>query len=167
MAGKTIDVNLINPFIEATLECLKDMAGMQPVRQRIFLKTDPTMHGDVAGIIGLSRGITGSCVVSFPLVLARRIVAGMLMDEPDKLTLDMVNDGIGEVANMVAGGAKRRFSTTSYKFDISVPTVIAGTPVALYNPQDVVSIACLFQAKPEWPEAFLIEIALKPGERPA
>jgi chemotaxis protein CheX len=162
MSGKTIDVNLVNPFIEATIECLTQMAGMQPARKRLFIKNDPKMHGDVSGVIGMSRGLTGSCMVSFPMPLARRIVGGMLMEDPAALTPEMVNDGIGEVANMVAGGARRLFVAAGKQFDISTPTVISGDPISMFNPGDVVSIAAEFTSKPEWPETFLVEVALKP-----
>lgn len=165
--AKTIDVQLLNPFIQATLDCLTTMAGVSPQRVRVFVKQDPQMHGDIAGIIGMSKGITGSCVVSFPHGLAAQIVARLLGDDPAKLTPEMVNDGIGEVANMVAGGAKRLFQTTPYRFDISTPTVVAGEPVKLFNPADTVAIACEFRADPQWPDTFLIEVALKPREKEA
>lgn len=162
MAKKTIDVQLLNPFITATLECLTQMAGMTPERKRVFVKTDPMMHGYITGIIGMSNGITGSCSVSFPHGLAKHIVAKFMGENETNLTDDMVSDGIGEVANMVAGGAKRQFATTEYRFDISTPTVIMGSPTALYNPAETVSIACEFTASPAIAETFLIEIALKP-----
>lgn len=164
---KTIDVNLLNPFIGATLDCLKQMARVNPARKRVFVKTDPLMHGDICGIIGMTNGITGSCVVSFPDALARRIVARLLGDNESTIAPGMVQDGIGEIANMVAGGAKRAFATagTGYRFDISTPTVVAGEPVRLFNPQDTVSIACEFTAEAQWPETFLIEIALKPTDK--
>ncbi len=79
---KTIDVNLLNPFISAALDCLRQMAGAKPERKRVFVKTDPTMHGDICGIIGMTNGITGSCVVSFPDALARRIVADRIEHGP-------------------------------------------------------------------------------------
>ena len=163
---KTVDVQLLNPFIQATLDCLVSMAHCRPRRVKVFVKTDPRMHGDVAGIIGMSQGITGSCVVSFPMGLARRIVARLLGDSPEGLSADMVNDGIGEVANMVAGGAKRIFlAQGTHRFNISTSTVISGVPVQLFNPGDTVAIACEFAADPDWPETFLIEVALKPAEK--
>lgn len=163
--AKTIDVNLLNPFITATLECLTQMAGIAPARKRVFVKQDPRMHGDICGIIGMTNGITGSCVVSFPEPLARRIVARFLSESEAALSVEMMRDGIGEVANMVAGGAKRQFANSPYRFDISTPTVVHGAPIMLFNPQDTVSIACEFSADPRWPESFLIEIALKPQEK--
>lgn len=162
--AKTIDVNLINPFIDSTLECLQQMAGCQPQRKRVFVKKDMAMHGNISGVIGLSNGITGSCAVSFPQSLAERIVAAFL-GESIPVAEQMIHDGIGEVANMVAGGAKMRFAKAGFNFSISTPTVIAGSPTQLWNPNEVVSIACEFSAKPEWEETFLIEIASKPTDK--
>jgi len=162
MARKTIDVQLLNPFIVATLDCLTQMAGMTPERKRVFIKTDPMMHGFITGIIGMSNGITGSCSVSFPASIARHIIAKFMEEDEAALTDEMVSDGIGEVANMVAGGAKRHFASTAYRFDISTPTVIMGAQTALYNPAETISIACEFIASPALAETFLIEIALKP-----
>lgn len=162
---KTIDVNLLNPFISAALDCLRQMAGAKPERKRVFVKTDPTMHGDICGIIGMTNGITGSCVVSFPDALARRIVARLLSEKEESISAAMIEDGIGEVANMVAGGAKRKFADTPYRFDITIPTVVHGEPVKLFNPADTVAIACEFTADPDWPETFLIEVALKPTDK--
>lgn len=168
--SKTVDVQLVNPFLVATLECMAVMAGLQPERRRLFLKTTPLMHGDIAGIIGLSQAgsqglITGSVVVSFPNSLARRIVSRLMGEDAETLPKDLLMDGIGEVANMVGGGAKRLLAGTSYRFDISTPTVLAGHAVNLYNPPETVSIACEFLAHPQWSETFLIELATKPIDR--
>lgn len=162
--AKTIDVQLLNPFILATLDCLTEMAKLKPKRQRIFIKNDHLMHGHITGIIGMSNGITGSCTVSFPLRLGTFVVARFLGEEEANISASLLSDGIGEIANMVAGGAKRRFMETPYRFDISVPTVIIGNPTGLYNPAGSTSIACEFIATPDISETFLIDIALKPEE---
>ena len=122
------------------------------------------MHGSISGVIGLSNGITGSCAVSFPGSLAERIVASFL-GESIPMDESIIHDGIGEVANMVAGGAKMRFANSGFNFSISTPTVIAGKPTQLWNPAEVVSIACEFTARPDWEETFIIEIATKPKDK--
>lgn len=163
--AKTIDVQLLNPFILATLDCLTEMASLSPQRKRVFVKKDAQMHGDISGVIGMSKGITGSCVVSFPRRLATHVVARFMGEAEANLTDSMVSDGIGEVANMVAGGAKRRFHSTNLYFDISTPTMILGGKTSMYNPLDITSIACEFIATPEIDETFIIEVALKPEDK--
>ena len=165
--AKTVDANLLNPFLNATLECMQVMAGLQPERKRLFIKTSTQMHGDVAGVIGMTNGVTGSCVVSFPESLARRIIAKLMMeDDPAKLTKEMILDGVGEIANMVGGGAKRKLANGGTRFDISTPTVLYGKPIQLYNPPDTISIAAEFSVHPEWPETFLFELATRLVEKP-
>jgi chemotaxis protein CheX len=167
--AKTVDAALVNPFLVSTLECLGVMANLSPVRIRLFLKSTPVMHGDVAGVIGLSHaqgtGVTGSLVVSFPDSLARKVVSGFANELPESLTQDIVIDGIGEVANMVAGGAKRKLAGTRLSFNISTPTLLYGAGTSLHNPPDTVSIASEFKAHPDWPETFLVELATKPVDK--
>jgi chemotaxis protein CheX len=159
---KTIDVNLLNPFLDATLNCLNQMAGLTPQRKRIFLKTSPEMHGFITGIIGLSNGLTGSCMLSFPRRLAQEIVGKLLGADPSTVDDAMISDGIGELANMIAGSAKRQFIAQNKHFDISTPTVVMGESTCLYNPADTLSIACEYLPFTEATETFLLEIALKP-----
>jgi len=164
--AKTIDVKLLNPFVAATLECMSSMAGATPQRQRVFVKTDPLMHGEVTGMIGLSNGMTGSCALSFPMAMAKQLVGRFLGEEAHKITAEMVCDGVGETANMVAGAAKRAFVNLGMHFDISTPTVVmGGVPTAVHNPADTLNIACEFRLFPESDETFLLEIALKPTDR--
>lgn len=158
--AESVDVNLLNPFIQAVLDCLTQMAGLDPKRKRVFVKQSPQMLGEVSGIIGLSNGVTGSCTVSFPTSLAEKVVASLL-GESCEGDMAMVRDGIGEVANMVAGGAKRMFHDSDYNFQISTPTVIQSgeEPPSIYNPKDSVSICCEFVADDE---VFFVEVAVRP-----
>jgi chemotaxis protein CheX len=164
MNEKSLDVTIINPFINATLACLSQMAKIESKRERIFVKTNAKMHGSVTGIIGLTNGITGSVAVSFPHNLAKLIVARLLGDSPDKLSEAVIGDGIGEVANMVAGGAKRAFAETEHRFNISTPTVIMGDQTSMFNPAPAVTIAAEFSTSISQTETFLIEIAFRPNK---
>jgi chemotaxis protein CheX len=157
-----LDVGIINPFIEATLQCLQEMAGLRPRRAELYLKRDARMLGDINGVIGMANGLCGSCVVSLPTSLAERIVAALLGEDCTGNEA-LVQDGIGEVANMIAGGAKRRFHDADHRFDISTPTVIAGHgPLEMHNPKGSICVCCEFQAHPDWPERFAVEVAVIP-----
>ena len=135
-------------------------------RRRIFVRQDKKMYGDVCGVIGMTNGICGSCVVSFPLHMAEKLVS-CILEEDVTGNMEMVNDGIGEVANMVAGGAKRRFDSSDYRFDISTPTVILGAgDLELYNPEGIIGICCEFEAHLNEggdDDCFLIEVAVRPS----
>ena len=117
-------------------------------------------------MLGLSHGMTGSCAVSFPMEMAKRLVGRFLGEQPQAVTPEMACDGVGEIANKVAGTAKRAFIGRGPHFDISTPTVLmGGVPTAVHNPPDTRNIACEFTVFSDSRETFLLKIALKPSDR--
>lgn len=120
-----LNVNYINPFIGATLQALEMMAAVRPERGTPFVKTDQVAKGDISGIIGLAGEATGSVALTFPENLARRIYANLVGEEASGLT-EEVCDAIGELANMVAGGAKAELSQQGCNFQIAIPTIVVG-----------------------------------------
>ena len=49
-----MNVEFINPFINATINVLSTMARIEPSLQKPHLKSEVKSHGDVTGIIGLA-----------------------------------------------------------------------------------------------------------------
>lgn len=119
------NVEYINPFIAATVKALEVMAGIQPKRGKLFVKTDRAASGDISGVIGLAGEAVGSVAVTFPEALARRVYAAMVGEEADGLH-EGVRDAVGEIANMIAGGAKAALTKEGYQFRIAIPTIVVG-----------------------------------------
>lgn len=120
-----ISVEYINPFITATLQALEVMAAVRPARGHPFVKTDHVAKGDISSVIGLAGEATGSVAVTFPERLARKIYENMVGEEAAELD-EGVRDAIGEVANMVAGGAKAALAQQGFAFRIAIPSIIVG-----------------------------------------
>jgi chemotaxis protein CheX len=78
---------------------------------------------DVSGIIVLTGNATGAVVLSFPRLAAFKIVSRMLGTQVKIVGAELV-DGIGELANIVAGNAKQYLD--GYDLKISLPDVILG-----------------------------------------
>jgi chemotaxis protein CheX len=78
---------------------------------------------DVSGIIGLSGDVTGSAVLSFPIATAERIVA-LFTGQETRSDSDDFADAVGELVNMISGGAKANFPAA--RVSISVPSVVVG-----------------------------------------
>jgi len=118
-----VDVRFINPFILAIAAVFKTMVHMDVKVRKPHAVTDPGTRADVSGVIGFSGDASGCVVLSFPTPVACQVAsafAGVPMDEqhPD------FSDAIGELANMVAGNAKKDFEGMS--ISISLPSVIIG-----------------------------------------
>lgn len=120
-----MNVDFINPFIGSTLKALEVMASVRPERGKPFVKGDHAAKGDISGVIGLAGEATGSVAVTFPGSLARKIYRRMVGEEAGGLT-DEVRDSVGELVNMIAGGAKAALAQQGFAFRIAIPSIVVG-----------------------------------------
>jgi len=157
--GKSIDVNLINPFITATQNALETMTMMKIVKKDLFLKDDYRMFGDISGVMGLSGDAEGSVVISLPQALALKIFAKMVGEEEKTAIDDDVKDAVGEVINVISGQAKGALANTKYHFIISLPSVVIGTGHEISHRSGTPCIAVTFECAGE---VFAIQVSLSP-----
>lgn len=157
-----INVEFINPFIEATRTVLGTMASLQVERKKLFLKDDYNMYGDISGVMGLSGAATGSVVISLPTKLAIEVVSTMLGEEPVAEITPAISDGVGEIINMISGQAKASLTKTKYHFQISLPTVVMGTNHQITHKQGTPNIVVVFET--EKGNTFAIQVCLSPND---
>ena len=122
---------LINPFLTSTMNVLTTMCQCQPVPGKPSLKEGNHSWGAVTGIIGMvSPDLTGNMLISFdePSILA--IVSKMLMEKFEKLSPEII-DAVGELTNMISGGAKQQLSEIGYSFNMATPIMIEGKGVVI------------------------------------
>jgi chemotaxis protein CheX len=112
----------ILPFVNSTMNVFSTMVKIKPDIMPPVLKGDSKTTYDVSGVIGFSGEIVGSVVLSFQLEAAKALVAALVGMEVDVESSDFC-DAVGELANMVAGSAKKDLGR---KANIAVPTVIIG-----------------------------------------
>jgi chemotaxis protein CheX len=109
------------------------MVGIETTVQRPHLKGNPSPSYDVSGIIGFSGEVIGSVVVSFQRAAAIKLVSSFAGMEIQPETPDFA-DAVGELANMIAGSAKKDLGATA---SITVPSVIIGAGHIIARLSDV------------------------------
>jgi chemotaxis protein CheX len=152
-----MDVRFINPFVTSAVNALKTMAGLEVTRGAPFVKGSFQALADVSGIIGLAGEAKGAVVLSFPFALARRIYEAMTGDQV-KDGDPAVADVVGEIANMVAGGAKGALAELGMNFRISVPSVVVGKEHSITNKSDAPCLIIPFQLGSD---TFWVQVSLK------
>lgn len=129
-----IQAELINPFLNAAKNVIETMAQTKVKAGKPHLKDNKLAFGEVTGVIGMSsENITGSMIVSFSGPAILNIVANMLMEEPRPKIDDEVVDAVGEITNMICGGAKAELAKIDHKFDLATPTMVVGKGVEISN----------------------------------
>lgn len=123
-----MDVSYINPFISSTIETFRTMLNIDAKPGKIELKKEITPLYDISGIIGLSGNAQGAITLSFPKLVALKVVS-LMLGTTIKIVGPEVTDGIGEITNIIAGNAKQNLE--KYKLNISLPNVIIGQSHAI------------------------------------
>lgn len=132
MVNSTIDVNIIKPFLISTKNVLETMCHTTVKVDKPILKDDALTYGEVTGIIGMaSNNFAGCMVVSFSRNCILNIVANMFMETVKEEINDEVIDAVGELTNMICGGAKGELEKADHKFDLATPTMVVGTGVEI------------------------------------
>jgi chemotaxis protein CheX len=117
-------VKYIDPFIDATVNVLKELFGLDAEVQKPYLvRAEDTHNWDVSAIIGIAGEAKGAVVLSFTEGLAKALTA-RLVGKDTAVTPDMVTDAIGEMVNIVAGNAKKGLE--QYRLVISLPSIVKG-----------------------------------------
>lgn len=121
-----MNVQFINPFLSSISNVLVTMASLAPEASVPKLKTDELPPGDVTGIISLSSPqAIGTLAISFPEPVILFIAEKMLGEKFEKIDNE-VADLVGEITNIVTGGAKKLLAEKNYEFGMTTPTIITG-----------------------------------------
>lgn len=108
------------------MNVLETMASTKLKPGKPGIKKEQVSRGDVSGLIGMASPQTkGSLSVTFDESLALAIMERMLGEKPTGLN-EEVTDMVGEITNMVTGGAKNILGDKGYDFDMATPVVVSG-----------------------------------------
>jgi len=141
MAKKVgIETKYINPFLTSTINVFKTMINIMPRLGEPFLERELELHGEVAvALIGIAGEVKGNVNLIMQKELAL-VVASKLIGQPMTELNNDVCDALGEITNMIVGGAKKFFAERDESFKIAVPTVVTGTIKEIYHEPTIPSL---------------------------
>ena len=138
--------DFVNPFLVAFMDVLGTMAQVELTHGQAERKDDSLAHGDVFGVVGMvGPQIKGSFAVSFDEKLALKTFANMLGEQLSEID-DQISDMVGEITNMVCGGAKRELGERGYEFEMATPSVISGESHSIHHKVDGPRILMPFES---------------------
>lgn len=139
---------LINPFLNATCNVLETMCRTKARAAKAYLKQTQLTYGEVTGIIGMASSTFSGCmIVSFSQQCIVNIVAKMLMEPAKDKVDDEVVDAVGELTNMICGGAKAELARMNHKFNLATPTMVVGKGVEITYRSEAGTIVIPFETE--------------------
>lgn len=120
-------IKLVKAFLSATENVLTMMCFLECETGRPEVRPKDSKMGDVIGVVGMTGDqISASLALVFPKNALLKIVSNMLGEEFTELDDDIV-DAVGELTNMICGGAKKELAEMGYTFEMAIPSMIRGT----------------------------------------
>ncbi|MCH9007415.1 chemotaxis protein CheX [candidate division KSB1 bacterium] len=154
---------LMQDFVDVTVDVLVTMAGMDVVSRGVREingnsgALEVTACMDITGLLGFSGGRKGALLMTMPEEIALKAVGGMLGMELTEVDED-VCDGVGELINVIAGGAKTKLQKKGFDFELSIPNTVIGKKHQITAPASTSRMRCDFEADGE---GFFIEVYMK------
>ena len=125
MEGQALDVKIINPFINATLNVLETMAFIKSKAEKPYLKKDNVAKGDVSGIVGFTGETNGAVFITFDESCIVKVVSNMFGEQLNEIN-DDIKDAVGELTNMISGQARKELEEIGKVFQGGIPSVVSG-----------------------------------------
>ncbi len=118
-----LESSQITPFISSTIRAFNTMLGWEVRPQAPEINTHFHPRYEVSGVIGMSGKMIGTLVVSVERKVALAAASLLTQQTFEALSEDVI-DTMGEITNIIGGGAKAELS--EYQLSLSLPTVIIG-----------------------------------------
>lgn len=107
-------------FVDSVRNYFKVTTGQDPKITSAYLATEAVEGYEFNGIVSFSGSYSGQVMVSMPAQLLREVL--VLQGETDLSDTHLL-DAVGEIANTLAGNARKNFGPT---LGISVPIKLMG-----------------------------------------
>jgi len=143
-----MNADIINPFLSSVVNVLSTMAMLEVSPGKPSVKKDNVSHGDVSGVIGMTtETVNGSMAITFPKEVVFAIVKKMLGDTVTEVD-DTVTDLVGELTNMIVGGAKAQLEEKGYDIGMATPVVVTGANHEIVHKASGQKILMPFNSEP-------------------
>lgn len=121
-----MNIEYINPFIEASQAVLKMMVGIDVKLGKVYLKSSPYMGDSAMIIVGLTGKIRGQAVFcmnkSVAIYIASMMMGGIELKELDEIG----KSAISELTNMILGNTATLLEKSGVNVEITPPSFVMG-----------------------------------------
>jgi chemotaxis protein CheX len=125
-----VDVNHVNPFIEAFFNIMPQVGFSDIKKQGITVNNEIKSKGIIinVGIVGDAKG---NIVYITDIESGKKIASKMMMGFPVNELDDMAQSALSELTNMLTANASINLSNIGVNVNISTPTLLYGEDIQI------------------------------------
>lgn len=121
-----MNVEYINPFIEASQTVLRQIAGIEAKLGKVFLKDSPFRSDNIMVIVGLTGKIRGQAIFTMNKATALSIASSMMGGMPVVELDEISKSAISELTNMILGNTATILYNKGVGVEITPPSFLMG-----------------------------------------
>ncbi|MBQ3034344.1 MAG: chemotaxis protein CheX [Deferribacterales bacterium] len=122
----------INCVISSVLGVLSQALGAEATKEGVYVKKDDSNGSHLSAVIEVTGDHKGAFIISLSEDDAKRMASVLLMEEKNFLDSDVM-DAMGEIINMISGGAKAALVKLGLNFKLTPPVFILGKGTKLFR----------------------------------
>jgi chemotaxis protein CheX len=119
-----VDVEVVNPFLEAIINVFSQMFGIKLRRGKLSLKESPYPSHESVIVVRAAGEYKGIVVYSMKYDTGWKLIYHIFPDKPPDEAKEDFSDIVGEIANMITGNATSLLTSKQKEIQLSPPIVI-------------------------------------------
>lgn len=135
-----MNVENINPFIQAAQSVLKTVCNAESMLGKVYLKNSPYLANQVIVVIGVVGEIRGQVCIELSQETAKNIASVMMGGMPLVEIDDIGKSAISEMGNMIMGNTCSLFGQRFIRIDITPPSLMSGNNIKISNKIPTIAI---------------------------
>ncbi len=124
-------VEIVNPFISASVKVLETYGNKSVAKGTLSLVKSPVSGKDINTVIGVTGDVTGQVIYCMSNDTARNISSSMLMNLPIDDFDYLAQSAINELGNIITGNAATDLFKNGYFCKITPPSLIIGQDITV------------------------------------
>ncbi len=138
-----MDLNFINPFIQAAIEIIKEFMGIEVRKEEVYVQEGRKSKGGVGIVLDITLDVEGSVIFDFTNEITQTFASEMvginISNEQEMLNnKELLESAIKELGNTISGRAITTLEKQKISCDISPPKVYIGKNSMLAQNEHIV-----------------------------
>ncbi|AEY66883.1 chemotaxis protein CheX [Clostridium sp. BNL1100] len=121
-----MNIEYINPFIEASQTVLKQVVNVDARLGKVFLKNSPYQGESILIIVGITGKIRGQAIFTMSKDVAFKIASAMMMGMPVDELNEISKSALSELTNMILGNTATLLYNKGIGIEITPPSLLLG-----------------------------------------
>ncbi len=122
----------VNCVITAVLSVISQTFGEEATKENVYVKNDDDNGSHLSAVIEVGGAHKGAFIISLTEDDAKKMASVLLMEEKNFLDKDVM-DAMGEIINMISGGAKGALVEKGLNFKLTPPAFVLGRGTKLFK----------------------------------